>query len=864
MVTPETSYKTDGPPQGSSSILATNDSIINNNKLSLNQNSSIQYPSIRMLSSYISSKKFFLERNKTALKDYEKFLKISKKKHKILKTRKNNFVEHYFKSPYKNNPKLIIGSYNTKILGNNEGTLNKKYKVNVIGVDEGYINLNKFQKNEFSRILNEQENYNDKDEFLELTDPRIKSKRNLSTTIQENNKLITTNDLFKKKIKKNKKIKMTNFERGVEFISKSGISPNEDEILNERKNKFQKLKESFDEQNYYKYEIKKLENWDFEHLQKEILKKYLSKEKLSQILKKPENSQMKWYIDIKNDKKQLKLMCRNKYLKEFFNKIDKEQTAIYLQNFSINKKGFNFDIFKNPKNEENEIKNESKGGMQIRQIEFYKEVMKEKLKLEEMFHSELTQCAEEVHNSRMKKKKLVVILYEINQKIAEVYQKEEEVKKIYKRNMGKMGEYMDVLYILTRKAMEKKNEKKGGSQKKEIKQKRKFSDKISEKIINAIKSEVTIQENKRKALRRSSILLDTMKSIDLLKEEKKPKFKFNLEKLDLTHFNEKADLFQLKSDLLSQKNEIEKTYNLNMAKIAEEKNDLQYRYKSTKIKIQDNNAYYKKAKSNLDLRVQTLSGYYYQILKNGIDVRRNGLSWVVVKLMELRAYVDSHYFPLFLDEEEINYLLRVGVKIHELSELIKLFQILKEKQKILRDKHINEEVKKEKELQSNSFLNLIKENHNKIGNDYTKFMEDIQIKYENVINICLNETREEANIIKIKDDLKEQILKSKYDDEFELLNSPELYFIPGTLAEFFAKDMRFRLYFDDVYYLNSEINKRKKDIMIEKENELKIFRNKYEIDDTTTIIKEKKGGNKSHIKIKEQIYAALFGNGISL
>ena len=573
---------------------------------------------------------------------------------------------------------------------------------------------------------------------------------------------------------------------------------------------------------------------------------------------------MKWYIDIKNDKKQLKLMCRNKYLKEFFNKIDKEQTAIYLQNFSINKKGFNFDIFKNQKNEENEIKNESKGGMQIRQIEFYKEVMKEKLKLEEMFHSELTQCAEDVHNSRIKKKKLVVVLYEINQKIAEVYQKEEEIKKIYKRNMGKMGEYMDVLYILTRKAMEKKNEKKGGSQKKEIKQKRKFSDKISEKIINAIKSEVTIQENKRKALRRSSILLDTMKSIDLLKEEKKPKFKFNLEKLDLTHFNEKADLFQLKNDLLSQKNEIEKTYNVNMAKIAEEKNDLQYKYKSTKIEIQDNNAYYKKAKSNLDLRVQTLSGYYYQILKNGIDVRRNGLSWVVVKLMELRAYVDRHYFPLFLDEEEINYLLRVGVKIHELSELIKLFQILKEKQKILRDKHINEEVKKEKELQSNSFLNLIKENHNKIGNDYTKFMEDIQIKYENVINICLNETREEANIIKIKDDLKEQILKSKYDDEFEILNSPELYFIPGTLAEFFAKDMRFRLYFDDVYYLNSEINKRKKDIMIEKENELKIFRNKYEIDDTTTIIKEKKGGNKSHIKIKEQIYAALFGNGISL
>jgi hypothetical protein len=306
-----------------------------------------------------------------------------------------------------------------------------------------------------------------------------------------------------------------------------------------------------------------------------------------------------------------------------------------------------------------------------------------------------------------------------------------------------------------------------------------------------------------------------------------------LEKLDLTAFHEKADLFQLQSDLIAQKNEIEEKFNKEMKRISSKKNDLEFKFKEKKNEIKNITAYNKKAKSNLDLRIQTLSGYYYQILKNGIDVRKNGLTWVIVKLMELRAYVDKHHLPVFLDNEQSNYIIRVGVKIHELSELIKLFQILKEKQKALKDKHLNEIIKKEKEMQSQ---NLTTENK-KMGNDYTKNIEDIQVKYENVINICLNENREESNINKIKNDLKEQILKSKYDDEFEILNEPELYFIPGTLATFFAKDQRFRQYFDDIFYLNEEINKRRKDLREEKEREYKKYRNLINLNNTNYFMK---------------------------
>ena len=876
MATPETTAKTEGPILGTSSIIAANDSLLNNN-LFLSAE-----PSIRKLSHYISSdpQRLFIERNKTALQDYEKFLKITKNKNTKSKNNKNNFLEHYYKYPYKDNPKLIIGSYNTQILGNNDISVNKKYKVDIIGVDEGLIQLPISLNNEFSKILNVQENINldnKKDTKDQLTIPNIKNnkKKTISKLKLKNNinnfEMYSTNDIFKKKIKlKKKKKNLSLFDRGEEYISKIGLPKDENGNLNDKKSNFEKMREDFENQNTYKYEIKKLENWDFEHFQKDALKRYISKENISNILKKTDNSQMKWYIDIKNDKKQLKLMSRNKYLKEFFMRIEEEQKAIYLQSISINKKGFNFDIFNNDEKEKDkEIEiDEKKDKSQIKYIQFYKEVMKEKLKIEEMFHSELANCAQDVHLTRIKKKEALVKLYEIMQAKKELYKEEQNVKKLFHRNMERMNEYTDVLNILVKLASDKKkinNNDNNGSikspkrEKKKSPKKYKFN-KISEKLLNTIKFETISNENKIKALKRNSIFVQNANNF-LLNE--KPKQKFNLEKLDLTAFHEKADLFQLQSDLIAQKNEIETEYNKKMSKIAEMKNDLDFKFKNKKSDIQNLNAYFKKTKSNLNLRIQTLSGYYYQILKKGIDVRKNGLSWVIVKLMELNVYIDKHYLPTFLDEEQMGYILRMGVKIHELSELIKLFQILKERQKILRDKHLEEEMKKEKDIDNNNFVNLIKNNHRKMGNNYMKFIEDIQMKYENVIKICLNENKEEEKINRIKEDLKEQILKSK-DDEMELLNEPELYFIPGSLAEFFEKDKRFRIYFDDIFYLNEEINKRRKNILEEKENELKIFRNKYDLDDNLNRRNNKVINNKT-ISIKnEQIYAALFGNGISL
>ena len=161
MVTPETTAKTEGPTLGTSSILGANDSLLNNTSTYKKNNTLTNEQPVKKLSNYISRdiNKIFLEKNKSALQDYEKFLKVIKRNNTISKKRKNNFIDHYYKSPYKENPKLIIASYNTKILGNNEVPINKKYKVDIVGVDEGYIHLPPFNHNEFGRILSEQDNY---------------------------------------------------------------------------------------------------------------------------------------------------------------------------------------------------------------------------------------------------------------------------------------------------------------------------------------------------------------------------------------------------------------------------------------------------------------------------------------------------------------------------------------------------------------------------------------------------------------------------------------------------------------------------------------------------------------------------------
>ena len=839
----------------------------------------------------VESKKVFIRKNKYVLRDYEQFLKVreerkngiffsSIKKLSYEERKKNETYNMYNKSPYKDDPRLIITNY--KILKEESMEEKNKIKNKILGVDEGLIKLPK---------INKDNNYIDyfhgiKTQDKNLSDLQNKTNENMSNerlmTLNNNNLSNNQHKLILSSLKRKKKVNPMLLERGQEFFSHFSNLDNSNSLENKKNNKKKhskekysmelvrhkylenlgKQKEKYENELNYNYEIKCLDNWDFEHITKS--KDIQTDNEFRQFLDEVDNSQMKWLVEIKNDKEQLQLMRRNKHLFDFLTQIDKEQQAIVMQSMSMNKKGFNFEVFdKNNNNDysknnggENE-QNSKKINKEVidfilntkdissninnnmSQVEFYRQVMKEKIKVEEMFHTELRSVAEECYITNLSKKKAVINLFNISQELNAIIKKEEKLKE----------NYHNKIMILQSKNKKQDKKKKANENKNSLMNivNLNYASKYKDLKLSLYKKEINNNTKRTATEGRSSESSST---------------------------SVKKNNFQQQSEYLAEKNFIEKEFKSKLTEIETQKKNLNSEYENLNKEIKYCHNMHKKAKAKLEQRIKILSSYYYQILKKGIDVRHTGLTWVIVKLLELGAFIDKHHFPTFLNNEQICYLMKTGTKTYELSEFVKLFQILKKKQKNLREKHIRDNLAKEKKEKIEKFNKIKEINKNKkfqIGNDYMEYIEEIQRKYENVINICLNENKEESNIAKISNDLKHYILQDKERGKEEEFNYKitkskkiELLFIPGSLSEYFAKDKRFRQYFDDVFYLNEEINKRKETLNKEKQSYLNKYRNK-------VISGSLFGNGETNNKYKENknteneiVYAALFGNGISI
>ena len=811
-----------------------------NNELKVNNSSKTLDNRGSSLSNYmdLSATNFFITKNKNLLHDYDRYLQVKRERKKGIvfsalkkisyeEKKKVETFNLYNKHPFNDDPRLIMSNYNLlKDFTVEEKTVDKN---RILGVDEGLIKLPKLNKD--TNYINLFLGHNAYDRLLitakETKDDNLEKERML--TLNEN-VLSKNKNIFLSKRNKNP----STLDRGQETFYfyanlenrfKTKSERNMEKIKNlieARKYKnIEKRKENYENNLIYNYEIKCLDNWDFEHITKTNDLKNDSKFK--KFLNDVDNSQMKWIIEIKNDKEQLKLMRRNRHLFDFLTQIDKEQQAMVMQNMSLYKKGFNFDIFNKEepkdKKEENICKTENNNisdilneekveNNNVSQVEFYRQVIKEKKKLEEMFHGEVRTVAEECYITNLNKKKCVIDSFNILQELNGLTKKEENIKQTYNRKVKSLQK---------RKRKEKKKK---------------------------------VVDNKLGVNMGSLISAKNNNFLSLIKDTKKESTSKNSE-----------------DDIQSEKNALDNEYNEQITELTNQKLQLNENYKKLNKEVKYWDAIHKKEKSKLEQRIKALSTYYYQILKKGIDVRHTGLTWVIVRLLELGAFVDKPHFPSFLNDEQILYLMKIGTKTYELSEFIKLFQILKRKQKSLREKHLNDNIKKEKMNELRNYRKSIKKMKNYvIGNDYMEYIEEIQRKYENVINICLNENKEETNIAKISYDLKQYILQDKTEEEQEQGKNKklELLFIPGSLSEYFAQDKRFRQYFDDVFYLNDEINKRRDILSKEKQAYLNQYRSKilrgalFGSADNDNKYKRKKS------KENEIIYAALFGNGISI
>ena len=131
--------------------------------------------------------------------------------------------------------------------------------------------------------------------------------------------------------------------------------------------------------------------------------------------------------------------------------------------------------------------------------------------------------------------------------------------------------------------------------------------------------------------------------------------------------------------------------------------------------------------------------YYLDKLKKGEDTRKEGLSWIVQKLMELKVNVEPNLFPYYLDQEQIEFIIKISQLDFELHQLRIILKTFKDKRKHF----LNEKIYKNK---SNNKLrddlkNLRLQKFNKEDNSLAG-----DINFEIDFNSCFNEFLKEKGI----------------------------------------------------------------------------------------------------------------------
>jgi len=133
-------------------------------------------------------------------------------------------------------------------------------------------------------------------------------------------------------------------------------------------------------------------------------------------------------------------------------------------------------------------------------------------------------------------------------------------------------------------------------------------------------------------------------------------------------------------------------------------------------------------KSNLEILFSKQREYYMDLLSKGIDVRSEGLTWIVKRLIELNAVIDNSIFPRFLDRAQIEFITFISYKSVEISQIKMLMKMLRAKQ-----------LKENKTKRTQKNMNIMK-----FAKQITGLKSDNNIN-TNSINVNLNKNNEEPN-----------------------------------------------------------------------------------------------------------------------
>jgi hypothetical protein len=415
-------------------------------------------------------------------------------------------------------------------------------------------------------------------------------------------------------------------ENTIKMLEKEKIEMNEkqDEIFNNERNLNQVIK---------------LNHWEYENLKyKETNKNLLSTYEGLEI------DSLNYLNHMKESFAKLNLRNISDQLLEFYIKCEEEQGSMLLQSVNINKSKFDYEVFLSGKDKKNtnkilnyflelnktkdkkkfltgdqdeniqKIKEYEKKGVLdiIGKADFYRDIIKEKLKIEEIYHTELIKIADLIFKKKYDIKSLTNISREISN---------------YLKNLN----------------IEYENKKEDFEAK-----------------INLIQLSYN-----QSFLRSSSIFGGVFKEKESAFKERETSIFASMNNSNNTNaYKNRAEQRQAIISLQKQVSEIDSQYKSASYKYEKSLEDKKVNLEAAKNEI-------KRLKSIYHYLCKDQKIYYCEILKLGIDVRAEGLCWVVKKLIQLNTHLEYSMFPHFLNHYHIDYLIKYSYKTVELN-LLKL------------------------------------------------------------------------------------------------------------------------------------------------------------------------------------------------
>jgi hypothetical protein len=676
--------------------------------------------------------------------------------------------------------------------------------------------------------------------LLNLNKSNIKARNILSSGLNSSRKNIEKEEIFFKTSSSLKNLINSSKDKNFSPISQNKKFQKIDYDM-----KVERIKNIQNDSFNYEFEIKKLDYWDIKNEKKDQLD-IISSENPKPVIIVSE-----------------KLLHESNLILNFLKKTDEEQNCLIWHNLNLTKKNFNFNLIKSQdaksesdskaeKNKMNSMKYNIKDKEPILIFldllnaniinpmtefnftnEYYRKVIKQKMLIELDMKRELIRLSKEIINNKLMKERLIKEKSEISRKLTNMRDDFDFKKVMIEKDKLKIDSFYSSIF----ESYSIPEDSSGwNSPRRESKK----------------KSVVAINKNEKK----KSIMTD------------ETKFQIHHEYLKVTdlkkHESKKlTDEFNFKTQKM--RKEIQKYE----TKVQNASNEVKNLTEKFKIKMEEN------------------KNYYLEILKKGIDVRTEGVTWCLRRLLEINMYLDYTSFPEFLDKSQIEYLIKFSTLKVENHNLSLIYKALRARPKLflkksngnisenkiqskLEGKILEMEIKEFRLDEDNSsilhsqniedLLNKIPQMYKNVFSAKTvKLLENVFIKFQHLIKIgTLERTLEDINIDSIISEMKNRLrLHGPNIKENEVISTPETptsqkYSILKSKIDNCAqaKDQ-----IEELILLRDVILNNEKELENLKKNQYSEFQKKIE--------------NLRTYDKKQSIYidisrAALFGNGVSI